>query len=161
MRTAKPVPAWMEGTENVNSFAVSGSAWASETFVSVRWGWIAYMAVEILLATLFLALTVVYTRRLKMHVLKSSPLATLLALNDETRLTVGGITTPKRFRSNARSVKVNLVGNDLGVAEFVPSPVERTGSRDSMEKDKEKASPTVGVRRMLTLQTSSGTLRKL
>ena len=92
----------------------------------VRWGWITYMASEILLAVVFLCLTVLYTRRLNMKVLKSSPLATLLALNDEARSTVGGITTPKRVRSSAKSVKVNLVGNGTSLSELTSSSVTGT-----------------------------------
>ena len=125
MRSAPP---WTNGTRSINSFAVQGSALVEETFVHVRWGWITYMGFEILLAIVFLCLTVAYTQRLNMKVLKSSPLATLLALNDEARSTVGGITTPKRVRSSAKSVKVNLVGNGSGisVSEFTASPVVAT-----------------------------------
>ncbi|KAK3686209.1 hypothetical protein B0T22DRAFT_242745 [Podospora appendiculata] len=92
-----------------NAQPITGAAWANETFVSVRWGWILYMASEIVVAAAFLCLTVIATSQLDIKVLKSSPLATLLALNDKTRSTVGGITTPSEVRHHARSVKVNLV----------------------------------------------------
>jgi len=127
MRSAPP---WTNGTRALNSFSVQGSALVVETFVHVRWGWITYMASEILLAIVFLCVTVVYTRRLNMKVLKSSPLATLLALNDEARSSVGGITTPKRVRTSARSVKVNLVGSGIAVSELTASPAVGTPDED-------------------------------
>ena len=123
MRSA---PTWTNDTRSINSFAVQGSTLVQETFVHVRWGWIGYMAFEIVLAAIFLCLTVLYTRKLDVRVLKSSPLATLLALNDETRSTVGGITTSKRVRNNAKSVKVNLVGTGVSVSELTASPVVGT-----------------------------------
>ena len=123
MRSA---PTWTNDTKSINSFAVQGSTLVQETFVHVRWGWIGYMAFEIVLAAIFLCLTVLYTRKLDVRVLKSSPLATLLALNDETRSTVGGITTSKRVRNNAKSVKVNLVGTGVSVSELTASPVVGT-----------------------------------
>ncbi|KAK3328651.1 hypothetical protein B0T19DRAFT_462302 [Cercophora scortea] len=112
-------------TTHFNAQPITGSAWANETFVSVRWGWIFYMASEIVAAALFLCLTVVATSQLDIKVLKSSPLATLLALNDKTRSTVGGITTPSEVRHHARSVKVNLVdgGKDGMTAGFATSPL--------------------------------------
>jgi len=127
MRSA---PAWMNGTTSLNSFAVEGSALVKETFVRVRWGWITYMACEILLAAVFLTMTVLYTRRLNIQVLKSSPLATLLALNGEARSSLGAITTAKRVRSNARAVKVNLVGNEIAASELTTSPVAGTPKED-------------------------------
>src|SRR3569833_3361196 len=109
MRTSIP---WTNKatSERMNAFSVTGSAWGVETFVHVRWGWIGYMAAEIGLATVFLVMTVLYTRRLKMQVLKSSPLATLLALTNETRSTVGGITTAAKVRSMTKNVKVGRGG---------------------------------------------------
>jgi len=118
----------------MNAFSVTGSAWGVETFVHVRWGWIGYMAAEIGLATVFLVMTVLYTRRLKMQVLKSSPLATLLALNDETRSTVGGITTAAKVRSMTKNVKVNLVGDEIAMSGYVPSPVEKGEKGEKMNR---------------------------
>ncbi len=118
MRTAD---AWTNGTDSMNSSPVGGWAWAPETFVQVRWGWIFYMAFEILAAAMFLVLTVQYTQRLKIQVLKSSPLATLLALNDDTRSVVGGITTAAHARTQARAVTVNLVGSGMSLSRYTPS----------------------------------------
>jgi hypothetical protein len=131
----RSAPAWINGSAAMNAFPVVGKAWAEESFVRVRWGWITYMAAEILLAIVFLIVTIVYTRQLRMKVLKSSPLATLLALSDETRSTFGGITNPRSVRKDARSLKVNMVGNEMAVSEIVSSPIE-TGSPRSSEREK-------------------------
>ncbi len=100
----------------LNAMPVLGSAWTVQSFVQVRWGWVVYMAMEILLAAAFLVMTVLYTRRLKIRVLKSSLLATLLALDNEARSTVGGITTPSRMHSTSRHINVSLGGEDRPAA---------------------------------------------
>jgi hypothetical protein len=54
-------------------------------FIKVQWVWLTWLVGEMVLGTVFLVWTMLATRRMGMHVLKSSPLATLLALDGECR----------------------------------------------------------------------------
>ncbi|KAK3360514.1 hypothetical protein B0T25DRAFT_578429 [Lasiosphaeria hispida] len=134
MRSAKE---WTDGEQRFNTELVSGDALAEVTFVFVQWGWIGYMAFEICLASVFLTMTVIYTGRLDVKVLKTSPLATLLALDAGVRSAVGGITTTKEVERNARGAKVGLVGDGdvTSLSELKGSPnVETVSSVLSAEK---------------------------
>jgi hypothetical protein len=53
--------------------------------VQVRWAWLGFLAAEIVFTALFLAYTILATNKMGIRVLKSSPLATLFALDDECR----------------------------------------------------------------------------
>ncbi|KAM0815922.1 hypothetical protein AB5N19_01723 [Seiridium cardinale] len=57
--------------------AVNGTVWVQQQFVRVRWGWVAFPAVLIILATIFLVATVVSTRAKHMGFWKTSPLTLL------------------------------------------------------------------------------------
>ncbi|KAK3690251.1 hypothetical protein B0T22DRAFT_515421 [Podospora appendiculata] len=90
-----------------------GSAWGEETYVSVVWGWAAFLAAQMLLSYLFLAVTMVRTARLEMPVLKSSELATLILQADEVRAAVGTVGDLRDAESRAKTVRVKLEGGKL------------------------------------------------
>ncbi|KAK5655525.1 hypothetical protein OQA88_5456 [Cercophora sp. LCS_1] len=93
-----------------------GQTWVSETFVHITWGWIVFLAVEMILSFLFLAATIYRTAKLKAPVLKSSELATLLVSSDEVRQKVGTIERLEDAEANARKVAVKLEGNKMVLA---------------------------------------------
>lgn len=66
-----------------------GTAWREEVYVNVRWGWLAFLAVELVLAGAFILATIIATRALAVPVLKSSVLAALLAPDKEVQQSMG------------------------------------------------------------------------
>lgn len=54
-----------------------GTAWGSQTYVNVRWAWLAYPLTVLLISLISLALTIFHTSRFKVNVWKSSTLALL------------------------------------------------------------------------------------
>lgn len=62
-----------------------GTAYAPETYVSIRWPWLAFLASQVVLSGLFLAAVMAQTWWLGVRVLKSSALATLLAVTSEDK----------------------------------------------------------------------------
>ncbi|KAK6083870.1 hypothetical protein SCUP515_01566 [Seiridium cupressi] len=57
--------------------AVNGTVWVQQQFVRVRWGWVAFPAVLIIIATIFLVATVMTTRAKHIGFWKTSPLTLL------------------------------------------------------------------------------------
>jgi hypothetical protein len=62
-----------------------GVALANETFVSVRWGWLAFLACQVVLSMAFVLCVAVQTSVWGVAVVKSRALATLLAVGSEDR----------------------------------------------------------------------------
>ncbi|KAK4213820.1 hypothetical protein QBC37DRAFT_482760 [Rhypophila decipiens] len=67
---------------------ISGTAWVSTTVVEVRWAWLSFLAVEIVLVAVFLIWTVIETNKMGVKVWKNSTLATMLTLDEESRRAV-------------------------------------------------------------------------
>jgi len=74
------------------------------------------VAVQLALTALFLILTMVYTHRAHMQVIKSSTLATLVALDRNTREHIGGIDDLEGLKENAPCLAVRLQRGASGIA---------------------------------------------
>lgn len=74
----------------------------------------ALLAAQIALTTIFLALTILETRRKRARILKGSSLATLCALDERTKQHVGGIDDLERVKQKAQSVGVRLESGPSG-----------------------------------------------
>lgn len=59
---------------------VKGEFLTPETFVTVRWAWLAFLATQIGLTFVFLIVVVVHTAKLDVEVVKSSNIAELFAV---------------------------------------------------------------------------------
>ncbi|KAK5997431.1 hypothetical protein PT974_02787 [Cladobotryum mycophilum] len=59
---------------------VIGESLSLETFITVRWGWLSFLAIQVSLANIFLIAVMVQTRRLDFQVIKSSNIAELFAI---------------------------------------------------------------------------------
>jgi len=68
----------------------------------------ALLEAQIALTTLFLALTILETHRKRAQILKGSSLATLCALDEQTRQHVGSINDLEMVNRKAKSVGVRL-----------------------------------------------------
>jgi hypothetical protein len=90
-----------------------GTAWREETFVNVRWWWLAFLGGELILSCIFLIMTIISTRRLQAPLLKSSPVATLLATSDEVQGILGTLSDLETAEKNAERMHVQLVGGKL------------------------------------------------
>ncbi|KAH8898626.1 hypothetical protein GQ53DRAFT_816859 [Thozetella sp. PMI_491] len=66
-------------------YNISGAALGLETFVFVSWGWLAFLGTQLFLATLVLIMTILDTEKSQTKVLKSSAIATLVALDNDSR----------------------------------------------------------------------------
>lgn len=87
-----------------------------QTFVHVRWEWLGMLASQLVLTAVFLAFTMLSTRRAHMQVIKCSSLATLCALDKTTRQHVGGINDLDSLEQKAKMLGVHLERNSSGVA---------------------------------------------
>ncbi|KAK0725856.1 hypothetical protein B0H67DRAFT_571729 [Lasiosphaeris hirsuta] len=95
---------------------VAGTVFAPQAFVKIHWEWIAMLAAQLVLTTVFLVLTATATHRARMQVIKSSSLATLCALDKATRQHVGGINDLDSLNQKAKMLGVRLERGSSGVA---------------------------------------------
>lgn len=71
-----------------DSTNVTGQVLAAETFVQVRWPWIAFISAQIGLSAAVLVFTIVQTQLSGVGVVKSSTLPTLVAIDTESKGTL-------------------------------------------------------------------------
>ena len=114
---------------NNSLIVVNGTVFDFETFVYVRWGWIIFLAAHVFLGTLFFIYTIVLTAINKDLVLKSSALATLVALDSAGRHITGGLAQPDQIRRRipgrgARGVEATISDDKLEVTRDKTSPAE-------------------------------------
>jgi hypothetical protein len=64
-----------------------GDAWVNELYISIRYEWLAFIAVQVVLTMLFLAIVITQTAYLGVKVVKSSEIATLFAIPRGPRMT--------------------------------------------------------------------------
>ncbi|KAH8880476.1 hypothetical protein GQ53DRAFT_833222 [Thozetella sp. PMI_491] len=96
-----------------NSFAINGSAMVIENYVSIRWGWIAFLGSQVLLGIVFFVITVAVTVRRDVRVLKNCALAALSALSIESRATLGGLAAIDSMQKRSKSFKAETTRNGL------------------------------------------------
>ncbi|KAK4221574.1 hypothetical protein QBC38DRAFT_504783 [Podospora fimiseda] len=105
-----------------------GKALTQESYVDITWGWITFLGVELLLAGVFLALTIttqIRTRRssdtisagIMFQNYKDVAMAPLLALSSECRIAAGGGLGPRdKMEKTAKRLLVKFEGNEVVVA---------------------------------------------
>lgn len=87
MRTPSP------DRSSMNAYLINGTVLTYQTYVKVRWGWITILAVEQIMACVFVIITIVHTQRRSVDVLKRSVLASLVVLDESVRAVMGGKAT--------------------------------------------------------------------
>ncbi|KAK4169790.1 hypothetical protein QBC43DRAFT_198702 [Cladorrhinum sp. PSN259] len=122
-----------------SAYNITGQAWRRESYVDISWGWITYLAVELVLAGIFLALTIhtqAKARRrsedktssaasLMFHDYKDAAMAPLLALSTECRAAAGGGLQPRgEMKKMAKRLLVKFRGNEVVVAGTVDGKEE-------------------------------------
>lgn len=98
---------------NTGSFPINGTTLSQETYVHVRWGWIAFLVSQMALALAFFAASVLATARAGVDVRKSSLLPILPALNDELRDFSGPVVSVGGLKRNMKGVYGTFVGGRL------------------------------------------------
>ncbi|KAK0726256.1 hypothetical protein B0T21DRAFT_385567 [Apiosordaria backusii] len=114
-----------------DAFNITGRAWKQESFVHITWPWLTFLAVELLVATVFLIATILRqasTRKAVKHGsgspysemffdYKDSAIAPLLALDQQCRSDAGGGLGPKEeMEKAAKSLRVRIDGNEVVVS---------------------------------------------
>ncbi|KXH31749.1 hypothetical protein CNYM01_14042 [Colletotrichum nymphaeae SA-01] len=91
------------------------------TFVKITWPWVMLLAAEIAAAAIFLVITIMYSTGgsdSKYRDLKSSSLGTLVALGPDCHTAAGGGLQPvDALKKIAKGVQVQLIGNQIVIAE--------------------------------------------
>lgn len=82
-------------------------------FVNVRWGWLGFLAMQLVLATAFIVFTTFATRKAAVPVLKSSSMATLLALDAEVRQNLGWVDELSDAEQRAKQTRVRFDNKNL------------------------------------------------
>lgn len=90
-----------------------GTVFITETFVCVKWAWLACVAAQIMMSVIFVVGVMIQTSIWKVKVVKSSALATMLAFNadDKGRLereNMGQVTEPRTMSTRLRSAKARF-----------------------------------------------------
>lgn len=94
---------------------VEGTAWTTQSYVHVRWQWLALPAALLALGLSFLVVTVVKTRN--QYIWKSSPLALLFSdLSTETSPFTESDPTLSTMDQNAKDLKVCLETSSEGIS---------------------------------------------
>ena len=93
-----------------------GTVLSQTPYVLIRWTWLTFLVAELALAAAFLAGTIIITKRSRMHVMKSSSLATMCALDERTRRYLGNINDLPSLETQAKKTVVKLETSVSGSA---------------------------------------------
>ncbi|XDG08167.1 hypothetical protein ABKA04_007782 [Annulohypoxylon sp. FPYF3050] len=104
-------------------FLINGTAWAMETYVHIRWGWIAFPASMIAVTVVFFVMTVIIASRSDVEVGKSSTLPIFCALNSRIRGIAGPVSSLSELEIKMRGVYAKLAsGEFIFTTDQEPSP---------------------------------------
>src|SRR5277367_149917 len=93
---------------NQDNSTVTGTAYAQQTLIRIRWPYISLLAVQLGLTIIVLLFTIVATYRSRMQILKGNSLATMCALSQGVKNELGGMEDMKRLKIRARGMRVAL-----------------------------------------------------
>jgi hypothetical protein len=85
-----------------------GTAFILQSYVKIKWEWLIFLAVVEALSIIFLAATIITTKREKVAILKSSSLASMCALSEESKNYIGAIKGPGDVFDKALGLEVRL-----------------------------------------------------
>ncbi|KAK4641219.1 hypothetical protein QC761_610450 [Podospora bellae-mahoneyi] len=114
-----------------DAFNVTGQAWKQESYVHITWPWLTFLAVELLVASIFLVATIIGQVRMRKAArheagsdysemffdYKDAAIAPLLALGQQCRSEAGGGLGPRGVMEKvAKSLRVKIDGNEVVVS---------------------------------------------
>ena len=85
-----------------------GTAFISQSYVKIKWEWLIFLALVEVLSIIFLAATIIATKREKVAILKSSSLASMCALSEESKNYIGAIKGRGEILDKASAMEVRL-----------------------------------------------------
>ncbi|KAL0935998.1 uncharacterized protein CTRU02_208213 [Colletotrichum truncatum] len=91
---------------------VTGEALITETYVHVRWEWLAFISSQIALSILLLAIAIIQGRKAGLGVVKSSTLPAFFAVNTQDRLLLENGVSDKYRQEEAQGILKN--GSGIG-----------------------------------------------
>jgi hypothetical protein len=99
------------GTTSSSTEHALGKSWIVETQIHSRWGWISLPALVIILTVVFLAMTILQSKKRKLHAWKSSslPLLYLSELDQNIQQDMRTLGNPVQVESLSEQVHVTLV----------------------------------------------------
>ncbi|KAI0534945.1 hypothetical protein GGR58DRAFT_519868 [Xylaria digitata] len=103
------------------SYLVPGTAFVEESYVQIRWGWLSFLAATIIIVSLLILFTIWFTAAKNGKTLKTSTLASLVALDTDCSSRFGGIGAKHDMENKARHINVRLVGDHLVGSDGDPS----------------------------------------
>ncbi|KAK1671305.1 hypothetical protein BDP55DRAFT_560652 [Colletotrichum godetiae] len=125
-----------------NSFNISGEALTQVSYVHITWGWITVLAVEIGVALLFLALTIISQSNLNsgqassreeryaFREAKNSSLAMFVALDEVSRARAGGGLRPlDELKGASKSLRVRFEGRQMVTSDETVVETSQVGGR--------------------------------
>lgn len=114
-------------------------------FVNVRWGWLGFLAMQLILATAFIVFTTFATQKAAVPVLKSSSMATLLALDAEVRQKLGSVDELSGAEERAKQTRVRFDNKNLVlVLDGHEDMYEAARLRDSSTSEEEARTDNTG-----------------
>ena len=98
---------------------MTGVAYQPQTLVEIRWPWLSVIASYIILATIFLVSTIIWTHSSGLQIVKASSLAAMLGLdiNVQNAMREGGLDDLKDLEETANKTIITLEtdnNNQLG-----------------------------------------------
>lgn len=87
---------------------VLGTAFISQSFVKIKWEWLIFLFVVEVLSIIFLAAIIIETKKEKIAILKSSSLASMCALSEESKNYIGTIKSRGEVLEKASGLEVRL-----------------------------------------------------
>ena len=85
-----------------------GTAFISQSYVKIKWEWLIFLSVVEVLSIIFLAAIIIETKKEKMAILKSSSLASMCALSEESKNYIGAIKSRGEVLEKASGLEVRL-----------------------------------------------------
>jgi hypothetical protein len=135
-RTTYHVSRLREGnTRGNDSKFVNGTVFSPQIYVKIHWGWIALLASQLFLTTLFLVGTIAETFTARAPILKGSLLPTLCILDKESRKRLGSVNDINKLNREARSLKVTLErqGSGIVLRPGIQETEPKSSRRDRMD----------------------------
>ncbi|KAH8645716.1 hypothetical protein BX600DRAFT_477876 [Xylariales sp. PMI_506] len=94
---------------------VSGTVFTAQSIVVVRWSWLALLGCQIVLSAVLLAATIAMTRAYGLKGLKDSSMATICALDPDTRAALGPLNDLSGIKKRVKTTKVRLQRNSSDI----------------------------------------------
>ena len=96
--------------------------------MKIQWGWLTFLAVQLGISILYLAITMRLTYSYNVQVLKSSSLATMLALEASTQAGIGKITSIDEAKKIAKTTSTKLMQEELVASDAAVGGEKRSRS---------------------------------